>query len=673
VASYRYDAFNRRVEKRVGETREETVWSGWQSLETYRDGALASRRTYGLGLDEVVKLEQDRDGDGALDEAQVPLYDTRGNLVALTRGTDGTPVEKYAYSPFGEQRIFVDQTKPRIEQLRREGDRLLLEVSERIQLAALVAAQASGDLTLTHTGTGQAIEVEVVLPVLAGRTGAKRIAIRPTSALEEGAPLHLHLAPGAILDRFQNPLAGAYDRDLTWSALGAEVLEDTAPPELDLVVVHENVLTVGFTEAIAATQAETAITVDGNPVTWTSDEGGYTLHTEPLANGVHRIEIEATLADLASTPLGESFTRTVEINPTGALLYAKPDPREVSSSAASNPYGFQGLPKDPETGFVYARNRYYDPEMGRFISADPLGYVDGGNLYQYGLNDPVNNADPLGLCLGLDPVPCSDYLNEIPGVLAQTAKDAGRVAVKGAKVAAVGVAVVAGAGVVAAASPVVAAASVGGLIVYGAGTAAATRIEAGQTIVQAVGGGAADAVGVSALVAGVADVDIATGERRNLSREERLDQLGTGVGAIATVRAAPRTLSIARTGAETAKVGLGIGTRPGRWQVGEPINSKTAAGTDPSFGAVRNRFWRNRGNSGPETRVNPTTGKAESMELSHEYIPQRWQIFPPWVRNAEWNLRPRWPEDHAAVDWYRWQTLDPVLKANVPEPPKPKL
>src|SRR5690606_17051714 len=64
-----------------------------------------------------------------------------------------------------------------------------------------------------------------------------------------------------------------------------------------------------------------------------------------------------------------------------------------------------GLPKDPETGFVYARNRYYDPEMGRFVSADPLGYVDGGNLYQYGLNDPVNGSDPLGVCVPAFPRP----------------------------------------------------------------------------------------------------------------------------------------------------------------------------------------------------------------------------------------------------------------------------
>ena len=34
---------------------------------------------------------------------------------------------------------------------------------------------------------------------------------------------------------------------------------------------------------------------------------------------------------------------------------------------------------------------------GLYITEDPLGYVDGPNLYQYGLNNPVNFSDPLGL------------------------------------------------------------------------------------------------------------------------------------------------------------------------------------------------------------------------------------------------------------------------------------
>jgi RHS repeat-associated protein len=41
--------------------------------------------------------------------------------------------------------------------------------------------------------------------------------------------------------------------------------------------------------------------------------------------------------------------------------------------------------------------RYYDPESGRYISRDPLGYPDGLNNYLYVNNNPINRIDPLGL------------------------------------------------------------------------------------------------------------------------------------------------------------------------------------------------------------------------------------------------------------------------------------
>ena len=75
--------------------------------------------------------------------------------------------------------------------------------------------------------------------------------------------------------------------------------------------------------------------------------------------------------------------------------------REVIADAASkagirNPFRFQGQYHDDESGLHYNRHRYYDPEIGRFISRDPIGLVGGINTHSYTLN-PVIWIDPLGL------------------------------------------------------------------------------------------------------------------------------------------------------------------------------------------------------------------------------------------------------------------------------------
>ncbi len=54
---------------------------------------------------------------------------------------------------------------------------------------------------------------------------------------------------------------------------------------------------------------------------------------------------------------------------------------EINESAYNNCYGFTGRYLDEETGLWYFRARYFDNELGRFISRDPLGFVDGMSLY----------------------------------------------------------------------------------------------------------------------------------------------------------------------------------------------------------------------------------------------------------------------------------------------------
>lgn len=61
------------------------------------------------------------------------------------------------------------------------------------------------------------------------------------------------------------------------------------------------------------------------------------------------------------------------------------------------PMGFSTQYTDSETGLVAYLYRYYNPQLGRFASRDPIG-IDGGiNLYQFVNNDPANKWDYLGL------------------------------------------------------------------------------------------------------------------------------------------------------------------------------------------------------------------------------------------------------------------------------------
>ena len=62
---------------------------------------------------------------------------------------------------------------------------------------------------------------------------------------------------------------------------------------------------------------------------------------------------------------------------------------------------YTGHIRDKATGLTYMQARYYDPTIGRFLSIDPVTFMDTGspamfNRYAYTFNDPVNMIDPDG-------------------------------------------------------------------------------------------------------------------------------------------------------------------------------------------------------------------------------------------------------------------------------------
>src|SRR5262249_24625393 len=82
--------------------------------------------------------------------------------------------------------------------------------------------------------------------------------------------------------------------------------------------------------------------------------------------------------------------------PDGVVDFGGDDVISVGSATTANPYLFTGQRFDQETGLYYFKYRYYSPELGRFITRDPVGYEAGVNRYAYVNDRPTNYVDPLG-------------------------------------------------------------------------------------------------------------------------------------------------------------------------------------------------------------------------------------------------------------------------------------
>jgi RHS repeat-associated protein len=117
---------------------------------------------------------------------------------------------------------------------------------------------------------------------------------------------------------------------------------------------------------------------------------------EPLA----RIQSNGTVRYYQSDALGSIIALTDE---TGTIrtrdTYDAFGKVTISGESSDNPFQYTGRENDG-TGLYYYRARYYNPELQRFISEDPLRLDSGDvNFYAYVGNNPINFTDPSGLAI----------------------------------------------------------------------------------------------------------------------------------------------------------------------------------------------------------------------------------------------------------------------------------
>jgi RHS repeat-associated protein len=71
--------------------------------------------------------------------------------------------------------------------------------------------------------------------------------------------------------------------------------------------------------------------------------------------------------------------------------------QSATTGTVVNPFRYTARELDSETGLMYYRARYYDPNTGRFLSEDPLSALGKLNFYPYVGNGPTGSVDPTGL------------------------------------------------------------------------------------------------------------------------------------------------------------------------------------------------------------------------------------------------------------------------------------
>lgn len=119
---------------------------------------------------------------------------------------------------------------------------------------------------------------------------------------------------------------------------------------------------------------------------------GLSLMPTASAQTVTYIHTDALGSVVAESDAGGIVTKRYDYEPYGAV---------VGGQVSDGP-GYTGHVSDSATGLSYMQQRYMDPQLGMFLSVDPVT-ADGSdsrhfNRYVYAYNNPFRFTDPDGRC-----------------------------------------------------------------------------------------------------------------------------------------------------------------------------------------------------------------------------------------------------------------------------------
>lgn len=323
---------------------------------------------------QIVGIDVDLITNASRDPFTAPLissrfqYDADGELLSIERDTPtGQESQQFVYDPVGQ---IVEQTGNQIGQRQFHWDGALNPVAFASERATDNTVRSLGSFTASYDAFGRMVDRS---------SDNSRIQFE-WNAFHQLVGARVHRNGAAVLEQYAYD---AFGRRIAKCTNGSETAflwdgERLAMEEDDekcrvFVYDDEDQEPIGFIVIPAdGDEAQTESESDhlfyyahndpnGAPIALTNQDGVVVWRANYDAFGKAVIDDDAQLADHGIQPLrlvGQYF--------------------------------------DEATGLCYNRYRYYDPDIGRFISPDPIGLLGGDNFYWYAPN-PFSWIDPLGL------------------------------------------------------------------------------------------------------------------------------------------------------------------------------------------------------------------------------------------------------------------------------------
>ena len=346
--TYGYDALDRRVSRSVSGVVGEITTYGYDRVNRLAS-ILYRGETTTFEYDDAGRLQTKTLPNGI---RQVLTYDNADRLMSIVyRNPDDTVVDTIAYE--------YDANGRRISQTSSRGT-----LADTPFTAIYDAADRMTSLTLTDTGQ--------TFDLAYDDNG------NLTNKIERGAPNNVTTYTWDSRNRLTRISGPNGEGTFAYDALGRRIARNVNGERVDYI--YDGLQAVGEVTAGGPAGLLTALGLDEVIARYSSAGARYYL-TDALNN-----VIAQTRADL-------SVQNLYIYSPYGNTSSLGPD--------EGNPVQYTAREND-RTGLYYYRARYFDPEISRFVSEDPIHFVGGLNLYRYVGGDPILSNDPLGLVTRLE-------------------------------------------------------------------------------------------------------------------------------------------------------------------------------------------------------------------------------------------------------------------------------